>query len=228
MVDGISILIVDDHRLFASSLKQLLEHDADDIVVAGMCYNGQEALDYLATTPVDLVLLDVRMPVMDGVRAMREIAGRHPAVKVLMLSTFNEEELVTAALRLGARGYLLKDSSPLELITAIRAMRSATIQISPAVTQKLVSELYQTTSADPGAAQREGKLSKREREVFRLLSRGYDNKEIATRLFLSEHTVRNHVSAIYARLGVKDRFKLIRMNKEVPPEETTGGPSGTP
>lgn len=218
----LSILIVDDHKLFASSLKQLLEHDADDIAIAGLCYNGREALDFLGTMPVDLVLLDVRMPVMDGVEAMREIAARHPAVKVLMLSTFNEEELVTAALRNGARGYLLKDSSPLELITSIRAMRLGTIQISPAVTQKLVSELFAAGSAD--TAQTEEKLSKREREVFRLLARGYDNKEIATRLFISEHTVRNHVSAIYARLGVKDRFKLIRMNRESAPGESPGGP----
>lgn len=222
----LSILIVDDHKLFASSLRRLLEHDADDIAVAGICYNGREALDFLAATPVDLVLLDVRMPVMDGVEAMREITARHPAVKVLMLSTFNEEELVTAALRCGARGYLLKDSSPLELITSIRAMGSGTIQISPAVTQKLVSELFPAGSTD--AAQIEEKLSRREREVFRLLSRGYDNKEISARLFISEHTVRNHVSAIYARLGVKDRFKLIRMNRESPHGESPGGPRGTP
>ena len=222
----LKVLLADDQSLFAESLKTFLNNYAEDLNVIGIAKNGVEAVDMAARHKPDIILMDIRMPEMDGVEAVRQIMSRFQNIKIIMLSTYKEDELVRSALLAGACGYLLKDISPTELITAIRALKSGTIQISPEIAQSLVQAQYNVEKRKPliGAAIPEGKeaekaesykwleqLTKREQEIFTLIATGYDNDQIAEKLHLAEQTVRNHVSTIYSKLGVKDRFEIIRL-----------------
>jgi DNA-binding NarL/FixJ family response regulator len=214
-----NILLVDDQKLFAESLRTFMNNYASDFTVVGIASNGKEALEIAVEREPDLVLMDIRMPDMDGVEAVLAIKARFPGMKIIMLSTYNEDAFVRAALKAGACGYLLKDISPTELITAIRALDSGMIQISPEIARQLVEDRYSPLAADPALSLRDDsktlewlkELTPREREIFTLLAIGYDNDTIAEKLCLAEQTVRNQVSAIYAKLGVKDRFEIIRL-----------------
>jgi len=213
----IRVLLVDDQRLFAESLRTFLLNYADDIEVIGICGNGLEASEKAVSDGPDIILMDIHMPVMNGVEAVKAIKALKPEIKILVLSTYDEDQFVRSALSNGASGYLLKDISPTELIASIRALSSGVLQISPQIVQKLITRLYTTEEEKPAGENFEWykTLSKREREIFALIATGFDNDEIAEKLFLAEQTVRNHVSLIYSKLQVKDRFEIIRLANKI-------------
>ncbi|WP_010257449.1 response regulator transcription factor [Treponema primitia] len=217
------ILLVDDQSLITESLGTFLSNYADDMTVIGVAGNGKEAVNFTDEHHPDIILMDVLMPEMGGVEAVRIIKGKYPEIKVIMLSTYDEDEYVRAALVGGASGYLLKDISPTELITAIRALNNNVIQISPEIVRNMVQQKYNRDEGSHNAEDTDKAaitekelpwlktLTKREREIFTLLATGFDNEQIAEKLFLALQTVKNHVSVIYSKLGVKDRFEIIRL-----------------
>jgi DNA-binding NarL/FixJ family response regulator len=219
--EKLKILLVDDQMLFAKSLHVFLNNYAKDMEVIGIAANGKEAVDMADTHHPDIILMDIRMPEMDGVEAVRRIKPLHPQIKVIMLSTYQEDALVRSAILAGASGYLLKDISPTELITAIRAMNSGIMQMSPEIARMLVAEKdrgedrkpllkAQPAPGDPPLEWLKD-LTHREREIFTLIAAGYDNEQIAEEFNLAVQTVRNQVSTIYSKLGVKDRFEIIQL-----------------
>ncbi len=210
----IKVLLVDDQMLFAQSLKMTIENYAKDISVAGIASNGSEAVDMAAALSPDVVLMDVYMKKMDGIYATKLIHQRFPDMKILMLSTYGDDDNVRQALIAGASGYLLKDVSPTELLLSIRSLGSGMIQISPDVVKKLLLKKYVEDDGhkpDEPFASLVKSLTRREREIFTFLATGYQNDMIARELNLTEQTVRNYVSTIYDKLGVKDRFEIIRL-----------------
>lgn len=219
MKEKINILLVDDQILFAQSLKTLLNNYADDIEVLKIASNGRKRSIFLGPLlypPPNVILMDVRMPIMDGVEAVKIIHSKFPEIKILMLSTYDDDELVRNALRAGANGYLLKDISPTELIISIRALNSGTVQISPQITRKLIQTTYVDESPlDEKLLNKNFEwlktLTKREREIFSMIATGHDNNQIANALGIALQTVRNQASTIYSKLGVKDRFEIIRL-----------------
>ena len=210
----VRVLLADDQRLFAESISTLIREYADDIEIVGIASNGKEAVRLAEALEPHLVLMDVRMPGLSGVEAAKEILSRLPKTRIMMLSTYDEDEYVKEALRLGASGYLLKDISPTELIASIRAIRGGAVQISPSVAARLVERLSDKRGELP-ALQGYSSLTQREKQIFVMLSKGYVNKQIAKELFIAEQTVRNHVSLIYSKLGIKSRFELIRLANEL-------------
>ena len=217
----LNILLVDDQVLFAESLRTYLNNYAEDMNVTGIAANGKEAVSMAGEYHPDIILMDIRMPEMDGVEAVKVIRPRYPEIKIIMLSTYHEDELVRSALLAGASGYLLKDISPTELIAAIRALNSGIIQISPEIAHNLVQERYsggqgKVQQKPPSGEEKQAfewlkDLTNREREIFTLIATGYDNDQIAEKLNLAVQTVRNQVSTIYLKLGVKNRFEIIRL-----------------
>ena len=222
-MEKLKIVLADDQSLFAESLKTFLNNYAEDMSVVGIARNGREAVDMAGSLRPDVILMDIRMPGMDGVEAVRQIKPQFPDIKIIMLSTYKEDALVRSALLAGACGYLLKDISPTELITAIRSLKTGIVQISPEAAQNLVQAQYNTEKGKPLPGKEVEKepfewledLTKREREIFTLLATGYDNDQIAKKLYLAEQTVRNQVSTIYLKLGVKDRFEIIRLANRI-------------
>ena len=219
IMDHIRVLIADDQSLFLESLSTFLHNYAEDIEVVGLARNGAEALERAAELTPDIVLMDVHMPVMDGVEATGRLVKAQPGLKILILSTYDEDEYVREALRLGAAGYLLKDISPTELIASIRALKAGAVQISPQIVAKLMRSVL---ADEPGPVRKVAEqlewfesLTRREREIFTLIATGYDNAQISSQLHLAEHTVRNHVSSIYSKLDVQDRFQIIQMANKI-------------
>ncbi len=215
----IRILIVDDQTLFTESLKTYIHNYADDIQVAGVATNGKEALLQCKVLQPDLILMDVHMPEMNGVEATKRILQKYPALKIIMLSTYDEDDYVREALQYGAAGYLLKDLSPTELIASIRAVSGGVSQISPSLLKNLMQSFHQeeTTMAEHLGEQEQwiSKLTKREKEIFFLIATGCDNEQIAQELYISEGTVRNHVSTIYAKLEIDNRFQIIQLANKI-------------
>ena len=218
----IRVLIADDQVLFAKSLRVVLHaHGRSLIKVVGVAYDGREAVEAVERENPDVVLMDVRMPGMDGVAAAREIAARHPSTKVVMLTTFSDDEYVYQALANGAVGYLLKTIDPEELVAAIKAVHAGTFLVSPSVGRRLVDRVRGSPAAGrpdaDGAAETNFILSqfpilgRREAEVLGMIARNRSNQEIAASLFIAEQTVRNYVSRIYDKLGVSDRAHAIRL-----------------
>jgi DNA-binding NarL/FixJ family response regulator len=178
--------------------------DADpEIEVVGLAYDGSEALELLPSTQPELVLMDLKMPVMNGIHATREIKKRHPEIKVLVLTTFGEDEWVFDAVRSGADGYLLKGTPRDKLVLAVKGTAAGETYIDPAVGGKLLAQVAHHPS--PGETTVTAELSERELEVLKLLAQGLTNAEIAERLYLTRGTVRNYVSAILNKLDVEDR-----------------------
>ena len=208
--DVIRVLIVDDQSLFAQSLKTLLDTYTDDIEVVHIAENGKEAVDTIGSFHPDVTLMDVKMPVMNGVEATRRIMKQNPQMQILMLSTFDEVQYVNEALQFGAMGYLLKDITPMELIVSIRAAMQGVTQISPSVAKRLIDHKFESSVVQSGAYEWFTTLTDREKEVFKLVAKGYDNHEIADELHIAYQTVRNYVSLIYSKLGVQDRFQIIK------------------
>ncbi len=209
MIAKIRLVIADDQSLITQSFKVLLETAARDLVVVGTARDGREALDLVTSERPDVVLLDVRMPGMDGVQAADAIHRAFPGVKIIMLTTFDDDAYVQEAIRSGAVGYLLKDISTEELISSIRAVHHGAVLVSSSVAQKLFQKHPEAAPAVPTRdAETQAivaELSRREIDILRLLARGYENKEIAEKLFAAEQTIKNSVSTLYAKLGVENR-----------------------
>ncbi len=206
----IRVLLVDDQSLIRQGLKALLELEPD-LQVVGEAENGQNALDLIETfqgTPLqpDVVMMDVRMPVMDGVAATREISDRFVGMKVLVLTTFDDDEYVATALRYGAIGYLLKDTPSEELAAAIRAVHKGYTQLGPGLVEKIMARVPAATPVPPASPPSSwDELTPREQEVLRMIAKGASNREIAKALYISEGTVKNHVTNILNRLNLRDR-----------------------
>jgi DNA-binding NarL/FixJ family response regulator len=225
MEPKIKILLADDQTLITESLNTFLSNYAEDMTVIGTASNGQEAVAITEKERPDIILMDVLMPEMSGIEAVGVIKNQYPEIKIIMLSTYDEDEYVRAAILAGASGYLLKAISPTELITAIRALKNNVIQISPEIAQKMVRQKYNgkeilngndtTNGTDlPGITESLPwlkTLTNREREIFTYITTGYENEEIAEKLNLALQTVKNQVSTIYSKLGVKNRFEIIRL-----------------
>jgi len=212
---AIKILIADDQSLFREALKTLLSaYPGLDII--GDASNGEEALRLAFTLSPDVVLMDLRMPIMDGVEATRKIVKLGKNIKVIVLTTFDDDETVFEGLRAGAVGYLLKDVSAEKLIEAIRAAHKGEYFLLPSITAKVVSEfsrISRPTSTDPKKTLSDP-LSNREVEILRYVATGASNKEIADILVISEGTVKNHLSSILSKLGVRDRMQAVLKAKE--------------
>lgn len=198
----IRVLICDDQVLAREGLKTILEADPE-VTVVGVAADGAEAVRMVAEEQPDLVLMDLKMPVLNGVQATRRIRRDHPQTRVLVLTTYDADEWVFDAIRSGAAGYLLKDSPRETLLAAIRDTVAGKTPVDPAVAGKLFQQVAQQTPAPESSIIKE--LSEREKEVLALLGRGLANQEIAARLFLSEGTVKNYVSAVLDKLDVADR-----------------------
>jgi DNA-binding NarL/FixJ family response regulator len=201
----IRVLLVDDQRLMREGLRTLLDLEAD-IEVVGEAGNGEEGATAFAALRPDVALMDVRMPVMDGVQATRRILAANPAARVIILTTFDDDEYVLEGLRAGALGYLLKDVGIAELADAIRAVMRGGVLIEPSVARKVVAELARLRpAAAPQSAALVEPLSDRELEILRLVAGGLTNRDIANRLFLAEGTVKNYVTNILGKIGARDR-----------------------
>ena len=202
----IKVVICDDQAIVRDGLEMLLKLERD-IEVVGLAQDGAEALELFAAETPDLILMDLKMPGMNGVEATRRIRARYPETKVLVLTTFDDDEWVFDAIRAGASGYLLKDTPRDKVLEAIRGTVAGKSYVDPAITGKL---LEQTASQQVQPATKiTEKLTEREEDVLRLMARGMNNTEIAQQLHLSEGTVRNHVSAIFAKLEVSDRTQAV-------------------
>nr|WP_309238166.1 response regulator transcription factor [Actinoplanes aureus] len=200
MTDVIRVLVADDQALIREGIASLLSIEPG-IEVIGTAADGREAVALAVQTRPDVVLMDVRMPVLDGLRAAELLRDRLPACRVLMLTTFDDEEYVVRALRAGTGGYLLKDLPPRELAQAVRLARAGVDQHDSAALRRLVTALDRAAPAPTPRID----LTERELAVLRLVAVGATNREIAARLHLSEGTVKNHVSRILERLGLRDR-----------------------
>jgi len=201
----IRIVVVDDQTLFAHMLKTMLETRAEDFEVVGLAFNGQEALGVIEQTKPDLVLLDVKMPVMDGVKTAKELVKRGPLPRIIMLTTFDDNSAVHEVLGAGVSGYILKDCAPDELFTAIRSVHAGTTSLSAPIMKRLLNqEVTPNRATSPD-------LNRREWEILQLVAEGLENHEIADRLFIAEQTVKNNLSNLYAKFDVKDRVKLIKV-----------------
>jgi len=199
----IQILLVDDQRIIRQGLRTMLEAN-DDMQVVGEAENGERAIAQIPALKPDIVLMDIRMPVMDGVAATQAIGQQFPETKILVLTTFDDQEYVSQAMRFGAKGYLLKDTEPDELALAIRAVSKGHTQLGPGLFEKALSPV----AAPPATAESPPELAKltaRELEVLRLIATGANNREIADALFLSENTVKNYVTNILSCLNLRDR-----------------------
>lgn len=212
----IKILICDDQSLFREALRTLLS-SYSDLNVIGEAANGEEALRQAVSLSPDVILMDLRMPVMDGVEATRRITQLGKGIRVIVLTTFDDDETVFDGLRAGAVGYLLKDVSSEKLIEAIQAAYNGDYFLLPSITAKVVSEFSKISK--PARKQKEemitDPLSPREIEILRVVATGASNKEIAEQLFISEGTVKNHLSSILGKLGVRDRMQAILKAKEL-------------
>ena len=197
----IKILIVDDGHLIRQGLKALLELEPD-LQIVGEAQNGQIALDRVKELQPDVVLMDIRMPIMDGVTATKEICQQFPHVNILVLTTFDDDTYVAAAIRFGAKGYLLKDTPSEEIAAAIRAVNLGYTHLAPGMIAKVIANRIDRPEISlPPLAE----LTPRELEVLKLIAVGANNREIAQQLYISEGTVKNHVTNILNRLNLRDR-----------------------
>lgn len=212
----IRILLVDDQALFREGLRTLLSV-WPDLEVVGEANNGQEALDLAPKIRPDVVLMDLRMPVLDGVAATRRLLAHTPQVKVIVLTTFDDDDHVFDGLRAGAVGYLLKDVPSEKLVEAIRAAAAGQSFLQPSVAVKVVAEFARLTAVTPLPATQPlvEPLSERELEILALVAHGLSNKEIAGDLYIAEGTVKNHVTNILSKLGVRDRTQAALKAKEL-------------
>ena len=200
---AIRVLIADDHRLFRLGLRQACE-SANDLEVVGEAKNGHEAVELTRRCRPDVVLMDINMPIMDGVEATRRIVEHDPSVRVIMLTIYRQDRYVFEAIKAGARGYLLKDVDEHELLEAIRAVHRGEALINPALATRVLDEFRRLSQVASEAADVE-MLTKGEMEVLRLVAQGASNKEIAAQLHLAESTVSNRLHDIYQKLHVNNR-----------------------
>jgi DNA-binding NarL/FixJ family response regulator len=207
---SIRVLLVDDQALIRAGFRMILDAE-DDIEVVGECADGTQAVDSARRLKPDVVLMDIRMPEMDGIEATRLIAngGGESVPRVLMLTTFDLDEYVYDALRAGASGFLLKDVPAEQLVDGIRVVAEGDALLAPSVTKRLIQEFSRGAVAQQSAPAALDDLTPRELEVFKLIARGMSNAEIAAELIVSETTVKTHVARVLMKLGVRDRVQAV-------------------
>jgi DNA-binding NarL/FixJ family response regulator len=205
----IRVLLADDQALVRAGFRALLDAQ-DDIEVVAEASDGAEAVQLATQTVPDVVLMDIRMPLLDGLEATRRIVAepRCADVRIVILTTFDLDEYVFEALRLGASGFLVKDTEPVDLLRGVRAVAGGDALLSPGVTRRLISQ-FATRAATPPAPRELDALTDREREVLALVGAGLSNEEIATRLVVSPATAKTHVSRTMIKLGARDRAQLV-------------------
>jgi DNA-binding NarL/FixJ family response regulator len=204
----IRTLIVDDQSMIRVGIRAILESQ-DDITVVGEAENGQLGVERCRSLRPDVVLMDVRMPVLDGLAATRAILSEGHAPRVLMLTTFDLDDYIYAALQAGASGFLLKDSEPEDLQRAVRVVAGGEALLAPSITRRLIENFVSARPRRPAAATALNGLTDREREVLRLMALGKSNAEIAGSLFIAEQTTKTHVSRILQKLGLRDRVQAV-------------------
>ena len=202
-----TVLIADDDHLMRAGLTAVLESD-DRIEVIGQASTGREAIALTRRREPDVVLMDVQMPDLDGIAATRELAGAAPAARVLILTTFEEDDYIFGGLRAGASGFLLKRTPAEELIKAVHTVAAGESLLSPSVTRRVIDRMARQPAPAPGAADL-ALLTPREREVLELLAAGLSNAEIASELVIEESTVKTHVKRVLMKLGVRDRVQAV-------------------
>jgi DNA-binding NarL/FixJ family response regulator len=204
----IKVLIADDHALARGGLRGIFAADPDFDVV-GEAGDGVEAVEQTRELRPDVVVMDIRMPRLDGIEATRRIQAQPAAPRVLVLTTFDLDEYVYEALRAGASGFMLKDAPPSQLREAVRTVANGDTLLAPAVTRRLVERFVQRPAPGPAEEKRIAQLTERELEVLKLIGTGFSNGEIAAKLFLSEATVKTHFTRILSKLGLRDRVQAV-------------------
>jgi DNA-binding NarL/FixJ family response regulator len=225
------VLIADDDDLMRAGLVELLTADPG-IEIAGQASTGRQAVEQACRLAPDVVLMDVRMPDLDGIGATRELARAAPAVRVLVLTTFEQDDYIFGALRAGASGFLLKRARPEELIAAVHTVAAGEALLSPPVTRRVIDRMAQQPTPQLADQAKLGELTPREREVLQLIAGGLSNREIAAALAVEESTIRTHVKRILMKLGLRDRVQAVifayetGMNRPaVRPEPAPPGPA---
>jgi DNA-binding NarL/FixJ family response regulator len=205
-VTSIRVLVADDQSMVRAGFRRLLA-DEPDIEVVAEAENGDEAVAKASRFTPTVVLMDIRMPQLDGIAATRRILEAEPAARVLILTTFDLDEYVYEALRAGASGFVLKDDPPEQLLAAIRTVAAGNALLSPAVTKRVIGKF--AGGPRPGPPKQLDELTSREREIFRLIADGLSNAEIGRELFISETTVKTHVTHVFQKLNVRDRVQAV-------------------
>jgi DNA-binding NarL/FixJ family response regulator len=204
---SVRVVLVEDEAMVRVGLRMVLSSEPD-IEVVGEAEDGEKAVAVVTETEPDVVLMDIRMPHVDGIEGSRRVLEAHPDVRVVVLTTFDEDDYVEAALRIGVSGFLLKVAPPERLVEAVRAVASGGGLLDPGVTVRVIESF----AASPARARRSevlDRLTERERDVLRLIGRGMSNAEIAAELYLGETTVKTHVSNVLAKLGLRDRVQAV-------------------
>ncbi len=214
MSEKIKILIADDQKLIREGLKVLLEMD-ESFMVIGEASNGQEAVDLYIKLRPDIVLMDIQMPVINGVEAIKKILELDKEAKIIILTTFDDDEYVYEGLKSGALGYILKDSSIEKLSESIKVIYQGGALIEPSITKKILSEISKIEKVQKQKEELIEELSAREKEILSLIAKGFSNSEIADKLFLSVGTVKNYVTNILQKLEAKDRTEAVVKAKDL-------------
>jgi DNA-binding NarL/FixJ family response regulator len=204
----ISVLLVDDQALVRSGFRLIVDAQ-DDMEVVGEAGDGRAAIEEASRLHPDVVLMDVRMPEVDGIAATRSIVGDRPEARVLVLTTFDEDRIVYDAMKAGASGFLLKSAPPTQFVDAVRTVASGDALLAPSVTRRLVEDFVRRPPPGEASSERLGDLTERELEVLTLIGRGRSNAEIAGELFVSGATVKTHVNRILSKLGLRDRVQAV-------------------
>lgn len=208
-VGVINVLLVEDQCLVRSGLRALLDREAD-IKVVGEAEDGEEAVRMVGELAPDLVLMDIRLPRVDGIEATRRIKDAHGGVEVLVLSAYEDDETVFQAIQAGASGYILKDITPTNLVRAIRSVRSGMSTVHPGITRRLLERLSAVSTRSAGAANiHSNGLTPREVEILVGIANGMSSRELAAKLFVSESTVKSHLRTIYRKINVRDRSQAV-------------------
>ena len=216
-MDKIQLLLVDDQKLFIESLKNVIERTDRSIEVIGVAHDGSQALELLKKNKPDIILMDVQMPNMDGVQATRNILNQYPDIKIVMLTTFDDDDYVRDALNYGAIGYLLKENiMPEDLVNTIKLVKNGTFMMSPGIAEKIIKKSYYFDNySQESMPEKLLKMNHNEKRILKLMMHGYDNIDIADQTCLANQTVKNYVSSIYNKLGVSNRAEAIRIGIEM-------------
>ena len=206
--EKLTVLLADDHHLFREGLRQLLEA-TDEITVVGEASNGEEAIRLARALDPRVILMDINMPVVDGIRATEAVTRYCPRTSVIVLTMFWEDDYAIQAVRAGAKGYLLKNARSDEVVRAVRLAAAGGSAIDPSLAPVLLREYHRMLTRAPEDGQREGALNQRDHTLLRLLAGGYNNKQIANELSLAESTVKNNLSALFQKIGVRDRTQAV-------------------
>ncbi|HEV7566996.1 MAG TPA: response regulator transcription factor [Microbacteriaceae bacterium] len=219
----IHVLVVDDEPLVRSGVRMILEGE-DDIEVVGEAADGNKALERARALAPDVVILDIRMPGMDGIETTRRLLQRADAPRILILTTFDLDEYVYQAMKAGASGFILKNIPPAKLVDAVRTVAEGDALLAPAITRRMIERFVRRAPAGTGRPAQLAELTERELSVLRLIARGLSNAEIASTLFLSEATVKSHVNRVLSKLDLRDRTQATVLAYEtglVEPGDTT-------